>query len=295
MKKKIFAVLLAVSIIINAVPAQTGANTTNAQLAQQVVTLVNAERAKEGLLPLTANIAGLNSAAMLRAEEIIVYWSHTRPDGRSPFTTLGEFNVVYQAAGENIAQGQRNPEAVMTSWMNSPDHRKNIMSSNYKHIGVGVAADSAGRLSWVQLFINCRNNCEACSGTPSTTPPASGTDNPSPTSPPASQSTTPPNSQSTPPPASGTDNPSPTSPPATQQTSPPNSQSTPPPDNIDQPYVYKIMDALNILKHIAKMQELTPEQVELYDFFGNGEIKIVNALEILKYIAGMYSLAGRKI
>jgi hypothetical protein len=47
----------------------------------------------------------------------------------------------------------------------------------------------------------------------------------------------------------------------------------------------RISDALNILKHLAQLQPLTAEQVEKYDFFGDGRVTINNALEVLKYLA----------
>ena len=55
------------------------------------------------------------------------------------------------ALGENIAAGQTTPEAVMAAWMASPGHRDNILG-NYNDIGVGLAADATGRITWVQDF-----------------------------------------------------------------------------------------------------------------------------------------------
>jgi hypothetical protein len=47
----------------------------------------------------------------------------------------------------------------------------------------------------------------------------------------------------------------------------------------------RISDALNILKHLAQLQPLTAEQIEKYDFFGDGRVTINSALEVLKYLA----------
>jgi uncharacterized protein YkwD len=123
------------------------------ELAAEVVRLVNAERAKEGLAPLSANNTALNNAAMQKAQEIIISFTHARPDGRNWDTILSDFNVVNRGAAENIAWGQSSPANVMTSWMNSEGHRRNIMRDNYTHIGVGVARNSEGRLFWAQIFI----------------------------------------------------------------------------------------------------------------------------------------------
>lgn len=117
----------------------------------QVLQLVNQERANEGLSALETTSA-LKQAAQVRANEQAEEFSHTRPDGSSCFTALDEAGISYMAAGENIAWGQRTPEAVMNSWMNSSGHRANILSSSFTKIGVGYVNDN-GSPYWVQLFI----------------------------------------------------------------------------------------------------------------------------------------------
>ena len=120
--------------------------------AEQVVDLVNKERAKAGLNKLTLN-KKLESAALTRAYEIEKSFSHTRPNGSSFSTVLREYNINYRGSGENIAWGQTSPEAVMNAWMNSSGHRANILNPNFKEIGVGYYKNSAGRKHWTQLFI----------------------------------------------------------------------------------------------------------------------------------------------
>lgn len=121
------------------------------EYAQEVVRLVNGEREKAGLAPLTMD-ATLSAAAQVRAQEIDVSFSHTRPDGTSCFTVLKEFGIGYRACGENIAKGSPSPARVVEGWMNSAGHRANILNSNFTTIGVGVHADAAGTLHWAQLF-----------------------------------------------------------------------------------------------------------------------------------------------
>ncbi len=122
--------------------------------AAAVVDLVNQQRAAAGLGSLTAT-SELNAAATKRAQEIISTFSHSRPDGSSCFTVLGDYGIAYMACGENIAAGQSTPESVMNSWMNSDGHRANILSGDYSHIGVGfVKSDSGYGYYWVQLFTN---------------------------------------------------------------------------------------------------------------------------------------------
>ncbi|MBO4976525.1 MAG: hypothetical protein J6C54_02110 [Lachnospiraceae bacterium] len=117
---------------------------------QQVVNLVNEERAKEGLAPLTLDTK-VSAAAQVRAREIVTSFSHTRPDGTSFATALKEQNISYRRAGENIAWGQKSPEAVMDAWMNSSGHRANIMNPNFTTIGIGYYQVN-GVNYWCQLF-----------------------------------------------------------------------------------------------------------------------------------------------
>ena len=119
--------------------------------AEQVVELVNQERTKAGLnaVTLDQNIA---SAALVRAKEIETSFSHTRPNGSKFSTALTEQGVTFKGAGENIAWGQKSPEAVMQAWMNSKGHRANILNKNFTKIGVGYYQNAAGRNFWTQLF-----------------------------------------------------------------------------------------------------------------------------------------------
>lgn len=118
---------------------------------QQVVDLVNAERAKEGLAALTID-KNVEAAALVRAKEIQTSFSHTRPNGTSFSTALNESSAVYRGAGENIAWGQKTPQEVVTAWMNSPGHRANIMHKSFTKIGVGHLKNSSGASYWAQLF-----------------------------------------------------------------------------------------------------------------------------------------------
>lgn len=128
-------------------------STSTSAYAAQVLELVNEERAKSGLAPLTLD-ASASSAAQTRAKEIVSTFSHTRPNGSSFSTALTEAGASYRSAGENIAYGQNSPEQVMNSWMNSSGHRANIMSSNYTRIGIGHYETADGTDYWVQLFLN---------------------------------------------------------------------------------------------------------------------------------------------
>lgn len=121
------------------------------QYVQQVINLTNAERSKKGLPALKADTQ-LNGVAQKKSVDMQQnnYFSHTSPTYGSPFDMMRDFGVTYKSAGENIAQGQRTPQEVVTAWMNSEGHRKNILSGNFTHIGVGF--EKTGN-HWTQMFI----------------------------------------------------------------------------------------------------------------------------------------------
>ena len=123
----------------------------NYAYANEVVRLVNAERAKYGLPALAVNTNAEN-AAKIRAEEITHSFSHTRPNGSSCFTVAKELSFTYRSAGENIAYGQRTPAEVVNAWMNSEGHRANILNSSFTGIGVSCYVRN-GVCYWAQFFV----------------------------------------------------------------------------------------------------------------------------------------------
>ena len=120
---------------------------------EEVVVLVNAERAKQGLRPLQMNWQ-VARVARYKSDDMRDnnYFSHTSPLYGSPFDMLKKFNVSYRSAGENIAKGQKTAKAVVNAWMNSEGHRKNIMNSGFTEIGVGYSV-GRGSTYWTQIFI----------------------------------------------------------------------------------------------------------------------------------------------
>ncbi|MBR2215023.1 MAG: hypothetical protein IJ849_04605 [Selenomonadaceae bacterium] len=126
------------------------ATQNEASYAEEVLRIVNEERAKAGAAPLTL-AADLNESAQIRAGELPTLFSHTRPDSSDCFTVLKNRG---RTCGENIAAGQSDAELVMDSWMNSEGHRTNILDPKFKELGVGyVLHEGTGyRHFWVQLF-----------------------------------------------------------------------------------------------------------------------------------------------
>ena len=135
-------------------PTAAPTGSTASAIEREVFDLVNAERARYGLSALTwaddlARVARGHSRDMIDRG----FFDHTNPDGRSPFDRLRLAGISYRTAAENIAYGQRTPEAVMTAWMNSSGHRANILNASVKELGVGAAVSSGGTIYWTQMFV----------------------------------------------------------------------------------------------------------------------------------------------
>ena len=125
--------------------------TTTATDAERILTLVNAERTSRGLPPLTRN-ALLDAAAQAHADDMRAnnFFSHTGSDGSNPGDRATTAGYSWTAIGENIGQGNQSPEDMMNLWMNSSDHRANILDPSFTELGVGI--NDAGTTLWVQVF-----------------------------------------------------------------------------------------------------------------------------------------------
>ncbi|MFJ6481762.1 CAP domain-containing protein [Streptomyces sp. NPDC091682] len=116
-----------------------------------VVDLVNQERALAGCGPVRANpplasLAGAFSLDMATRG----FFSHEDPEGNTPWDRATKAGIS-GLGGENIARGQGDAEAAMKAWMNSPDHKANILNCEFRTLGVGVHV-AAGGPWWTQDF-----------------------------------------------------------------------------------------------------------------------------------------------
>lgn len=132
---------------------QTPTTSTSAADEQQALSLLNQDRAKNGLPALKANTQ-LTALARNYAQDMIKrgYFSHNNPEGQSPFDRLNKAGISYKSAGENLGIDTSVPGAE-TAFMNSSGHRANILNSGYTEAGVGVVRTSNGQVYVVQEFI----------------------------------------------------------------------------------------------------------------------------------------------
>ena len=104
-----------------------------------IFNLTNNERANNNVATLSWNYK-LASAARAKAQDMIDkdYFSHNTPDGKTPWTFIVAEGYNYIYAGENLAMNFTSAEDLMAAWMASGGHRANILSGNFKELGVGV-------------------------------------------------------------------------------------------------------------------------------------------------------------
>ena len=132
---------------------------TYSAYANEVLRLVNIERANVGVAPLVLDEALCNAANMRAIEmDCTGVFGHKRPNDNSCFEVYDICNVEWQSAcGENIAGGQATPEEVMKSWLGSAGHKANILSPEYTKMGLGYSNSGCGAGSyshyWAQEFV----------------------------------------------------------------------------------------------------------------------------------------------
>ncbi|MDD6057990.1 MAG: DUF4214 domain-containing protein [Clostridiales bacterium] len=115
-------------------------NTAEWQMNVEILALCNEERAANGLPALKTRQDLWEQVAMLRANECVSYFSHTRPNGTSCYTAYDEAGIAYWAVGENIASGYANAKAVVRGWMNSQGHRANILDTDFTYLATGYVS-----------------------------------------------------------------------------------------------------------------------------------------------------------
>lgn len=135
--------------VASAAPAPAAVTPTQAAQLNQVFALTNQYRQQAGCRALIRN-SYAEKAAQGHADWMNATgtFSHTGANGSS-FVDRMKAAGYASPGGENIAYGQRDAQAVMTAWMNSPGHRANILNCKFTRIGVGVAGT---RNYWVQNF-----------------------------------------------------------------------------------------------------------------------------------------------
>lgn len=107
--------------------------------ATDVISLTNQNRTNNGLVALHTN-SRLTAAAQAKAKDMFAkdYWAHDSPDGKTPWDFIVAAGYSYSTAGENLAKDFDTSAGVVNAWMNSAEHRANILNKSFVDVGVAV-------------------------------------------------------------------------------------------------------------------------------------------------------------
>ena len=119
---------------------------------QKLLNLLNEDRARNGLPPLTLD-PELSRLAQLKSSDMNSnhYFAHESPTYGNASQMLSAFGYDYQGVGENIAH-HANVEKAEAAFMSSDGHRSNILGSQWDKVGIGIAYDANGNVYVTQLF-----------------------------------------------------------------------------------------------------------------------------------------------
>ncbi len=145
---------------------------------QSLLDDTNTQRQTNGETALHIN-SELTTAAQNKANDMAArdYWSHNTPDGKTPWTFITAAGYNYSVAGENLAYGFDTAAYTIDGWMNSPEHRANILNVSYKDVGFGIVnipdyQSSGPETLVVAMYGALASTPVAASATPKTPTPA---------------------------------------------------------------------------------------------------------------------------
>ena len=118
----------------------------NEEYAEEIFKYTNEERENAGLEPLEWN-DNLTEAAQIRAEELTVKFSHTRPNGED-----GREEWFWDGAHGEIITTASSPKNAMKLWMDSDAHKNAILDEHFKSVAIGCYVNQYGKLYCVQLL-----------------------------------------------------------------------------------------------------------------------------------------------
>jgi uncharacterized protein YkwD/uncharacterized membrane protein required for colicin V production len=118
----------------------------------RMLLLLNRERRAHGLVPLLMN-ERLRVVARAHTLDMVQrgYFAHVSPDGLDPFDRMRRAGIRYTTAGENLAKAPT-VEVAHEGLMKSPGHRKNILTEEYRQVGIGAVSAGVHGLVFSQEF-----------------------------------------------------------------------------------------------------------------------------------------------
>ncbi|HUY85463.1 MAG TPA: CAP domain-containing protein [Candidatus Dormibacteraeota bacterium] len=134
--------IVGLGLVVNSVWSSSGILGVKSDFSNAALLSATNDNRTRDHEPALAINAQLTAAAQTKANDMVSrnYWSHDTPDGKTPWNFITAAGYQYQSAGENLAYGFDNASGAVAGWMNSPKHRANILDTNYRNVGFGVAS-----------------------------------------------------------------------------------------------------------------------------------------------------------
>jgi len=129
-----------------------------ASKADELLQLVNAERAQAGVAPLSMGSSALNAAAQARAKELTVNYSYNRPNGSREFTILPEYGVDDVSVGENYWAAAENASDVVAAWNRYDFFKERMLDKDATSVGIGYYEGGEYGNYWVMIFTYARDH-----------------------------------------------------------------------------------------------------------------------------------------
>ena len=150
---RITAALIAVTILTVQIPVGTQIASAASSSEQTLYQLLNQDRARYGLNPLILD-EELCRIARIKSQDMVDngYFAHLSPTYGNVRSMLNSFGVSYRSAGENIARS-RSVYHSNAAFLSSEGHRRNMLSSSYTHVGIGVVVNAHGHVTVTEIFV----------------------------------------------------------------------------------------------------------------------------------------------
>lgn len=147
------AALITATSMTSQAMAQSTPDDVNGSIEDSVLSLINGERALEGLAPVLLDLS-LDAAAEAHSLDMASTpcFQHASCDGTSWSDRIKTYYTPVTAIGEIIAAGYTTPESVVDAWMNSPGHRANILNGSFVVAGVALANGGTFGTYWTVDF-----------------------------------------------------------------------------------------------------------------------------------------------
>ena len=144
------AALFALTIVLFNIPLHAQAASS---AEQRLLHLLNEDRARHGLPALILD-EELSRIARIKSQDMVSnnYFAHTSPTYGNVRSMLNSFGVRYVSAGENIARS-RSVYHSNAAFLSSEGHRRNMLSSTFTHVGIGVVVNAHGFVTVTEIFV----------------------------------------------------------------------------------------------------------------------------------------------